>query len=280
MHRFSNEIFKELMKIPENKKCFDCDKISCQWASINNGIFLCTNCSGIHRGLGVDKSYIRSILWDNWSDNQLEFMKQGGNKKLKDFLKLYSFDIKPISAQKFYQTKIMEYYRKDLKNKVEGNPVVEILPSREEAFENSDDDANKNNEDKYSSIGSLGINNDIEQNDLSFQNNIKNWFDKAYEGTKDTINNLELGNKIVNVTNSILDTGNKFIEKAQIKSYFSSYYNWIWGNNNTNSEINESQNYNNNKNIIEYKNNNVKDNNKSKENINNDININYNFENK
>lgn len=50
MHRFSNEIFKELMKIPENKKCFDCDKISCQWASINNGIFLCTNCSGIHRG--------------------------------------------------------------------------------------------------------------------------------------------------------------------------------------------------------------------------------------
>ena len=93
-------------------------------------------------------------------------------------------------------------------------------------------------------------------------------------------NNLELGNRIVNVANSILDTGNKFIEKAQIKSYFSSYYNWIWGNNNTNSEINESKNYNNNKNIIEYKNDNIKDNNESKENINNDININYNFENK
>ena len=27
-------------------------------------------------------------------------------------------------------------------------------------------------------------------------------------------NNLELGNKIVNVANSIVDTGNKFIEKA------------------------------------------------------------------
>ena len=106
------------MKIKENKRCFDCNVKSCQWASINNGIFLCTNCSGIHRGLGVDKSYIRSILWDNWTDNQLEFMKKGGNKNLKDFLDDYPYDTKQIKPEIFYNTKIMIYYRKLLKNKV------------------------------------------------------------------------------------------------------------------------------------------------------------------
>ena len=118
MIHYSYSNFKELMKIPENKKCFDCDNISCQWASVNKGIFLCTNCSGIYRGLGIRKSYIKSILWDNWTENQIEFMKQGGNKKLNEFLQKYNFDKKSIIHEKFYQTKIMEYYRKYLKNKV------------------------------------------------------------------------------------------------------------------------------------------------------------------
>lgn len=36
------------------------------WASINNGIFLCLNCAGEHRGYGVSISYIRSITIDTW----------------------------------------------------------------------------------------------------------------------------------------------------------------------------------------------------------------------
>ena len=106
MLHFSHEKIKELMKIPENKKCFDCDNPSCQWASVNNGIFLCTNCSDMHRGLGVEISYIRSILWDNWTENQIQFMIKGGNKQLKEFLKTYSFDNKSITSEQSYKKKI------------------------------------------------------------------------------------------------------------------------------------------------------------------------------
>ena len=200
MH-YSHEGFKELMKIQENKKCFDCDNISCQWASINNGIFLCTKCSGVHRGFGVEKSYIRSIVWDNWTDKQVEYMRNGGNKQLKELLKLYSFDIKSIPTEKFYQTKIMEFYRKFLKYKVEGKEFNESPPSKEEAFNESFINLNTSNEDKFKSVGSIIQNDD--DNDLhnvSFQDSIKNWMGQTYQETKDTFN--KSGKKFIANKNS------------------------------------------------------------------------------
>jgi len=282
MIHFSNVKFKELMKIPENKKCFDCENVSCQWASVNNGIFLCTNCSGFHRGLGVEKSYIKSIVWDNWTDNQIEFMKQGGNKNLKELLQNY-FDKNSISREKFYDTKIMEYYRKYLKSKVENNILEELPPSKEEAFQESSSNININNENKFSSIGSQ-IDNNLDNNNISFQDNIKNWIDNTYEGAKDKFNKLELGNKITYAGNTIIDTGNKIIEKTQIKNFvkktgdnISYYFNWFLGNNNNNENNNiDKQSQTTNNIIINDKiNNETITNNDSKENIKNDINVNY-----
>ena len=280
MLRFSHEKLKELMKIPENKKCFDCNNPSCQWASVNNGIFLCTNCSGIHRGLGVEISYIRSILWDNWTEYQIEFMIQGGNKQLKELLKTYSFDNQSMTCEKFYKTKIMEYYRKYLKNKVERTNCIELLPSKEEAFEESSQNISINKENKFTSFGSISDDNTNEKNDTSFQDNIKNWIGWAYQGTKDTINNLEISNKISYVGNTIKETGNKIMENEKVQNFnenVSYYFNWLIGNKNNNNENSYAKEQSINKNISnDIKN---KDNSENilnddiKENNKNDINI-------
>lgn len=238
MH-FSNEAFTELMKIRENRRCFDCNIKSCQWASVNNGIFLCTSCSGAHRGYGVDKSYIRSILWDNWTEKQLEFMKKGGNKSLKEFLVDYPYDMKQITPEKFYNSKIIIYYRKLLKSKVENSKLDLLLPSKEEAFEQNDD-INKNKENKFSSYGSFGINN-IDEKESNTDNDynksmqdgfdtMKDYIGKAFEGTKNALDKLELGNKFNSAKNAIYDVGKNIMENKQINNII----NFFWKEKNEN----------------------------------------------
>ena len=241
MH-FCNGAFTELMKIKENKRCFDCNVKSCQWASINNGIFLCTNCSGIHRGLGVDKSYIRSILWDNWTDNQLEFMKKGGNRNLKDFLNDYPYDTKQIKPEIFYNTKIMIYYRKLLKNKVENKDMDLLPPSKEEAF-NLNEKININEGNHFSSCGSeqpkvSEINNKDDSLIQNSYNTVIDFVGKTYEKA---VNKLDLGNRLNNAKNSFIDTKNKILENKKIKNFFS----MIWGGNKENGIDNHDVNDNN-----------------------------------
>ena len=69
----------QLLEISGNEVCADCNAEGPQWASINFGVTLCIECSGIHRGLGVHVSKVRSITLDTWEPEILKVMAELGN---------------------------------------------------------------------------------------------------------------------------------------------------------------------------------------------------------
>ena len=51
-----------LRRVPGNSVCADCGSPEPDWASLNLGVLLCIECSGIHRKKGVHVSKVTQ-LW-------------------------------------------------------------------------------------------------------------------------------------------------------------------------------------------------------------------------
>ena len=190
-YQLMNQILNQKM----NLICFDCRKKIPKYISINNAIFLCSNCALIHKKNFPDK--ISSIIENNLnllSLNYLNILSVGGNQNLDNFINYVFPGLQNYPPKILYLTQALNYYRDNLKYKV--NLGTEPLcPNELTAYKIVSENGLTNIREK-NIIYSNDLNNSLDNTYSKNDNDVVNHYFNNFNNTYNTYNSISISNEI------------------------------------------------------------------------------------
>lgn len=112
---------KEILEIQDNDRCVDCGASHPLWACILNGVFVCNDCSLVHREMDSSLTIVKSITLTDFTEKDIKVIKYGGNnrflKNLNEFglIDIYNpYSLKPEKIKEKYLYVASSYYRQIL----------------------------------------------------------------------------------------------------------------------------------------------------------------------
>ncbi|CAH9134831.1 unnamed protein product [Cuscuta epithymum] len=92
----NEKIIRGLMKLPPNRRCFNCDSLGPQYVCTNFWTFVCMTCSGIHREF---THRVKSVSMAKFTSQEVEALQKGGNQRAREtYLKSWDLQRQRLPA--------------------------------------------------------------------------------------------------------------------------------------------------------------------------------------
>ena len=205
---------EEKLKDQLNNYCVECGEENPEYISINNGIFICRECSQIHLKFPKNISKIRKNNIKALTLNEIQYLLCGGNRSLLNFICNEYPKLAELPSNILYRTQAMIYYRQTLQYLINGcippiKPSIKIAYTIPNVFDN-----NKNNNFNVETINNYGIGmNTNNENDNYFDTNNK-FYKTVYNDNMKINNNHNIFSKKNNnkftLNNTIGNNGIKY----------------------------------------------------------------------
>ena len=220
------EYINQILNQNLNLICFDCRKKSPKYISINNAIFLCSNCALFHKkNLPENVSLIIENNLNLINIKYLQYIFFGGNQNLDNFINYVYPGLQNYPPQILYRTQALFYYRENLKYKIKEVPKPKA-PNELMAYKILSENGLINIRDKNIFYKDLNISLD----NSNVNNDVINNYYNNYNNTYNTYNSININNNTSNNNNNPSLSNKAFFNKMKnlfgkksIKNYKQSF---------------------------------------------------------